>query len=201
VWPFKRRKCVEIAKRALLGHLGLEHAAAANRALLVPWAPPGRHSSAKKSSTLWARPCSPSTACGPRRQAQRHAHENCQPANYARFKKNTSLSVTKRHLSATKRHKAPARLLQVSRCSPAHLKYARSMVRSASSLTNHLSTFSTFLTVRSVSPFLKRAAFSSSVRSYRILVRVGLGQGQGRIVQDHEVQLNCTLSGAWLAGL
>ena len=75
------------------------------------------------------------------------------------------------------------------------------MVRSASSLTNHLSTFSTFFTVRSVSPFLKRAAFSSSVRSYRILVRVGLGQGQGRIVQDHEVQLNCTLSGAWLAGL
>ena len=26
LWPFKRRKCVEIAKRALLGHLGLEHA-------------------------------------------------------------------------------------------------------------------------------------------------------------------------------
>ena len=26
LWAFKRRKCVEIAKRALLAHLGLEHA-------------------------------------------------------------------------------------------------------------------------------------------------------------------------------
>ena len=40
---------------------------------------------------------------------------------------------------------------------------------SASSLPNHLFTLSIFFCVRSDSPFLKRAAFSSSVRSYRIL--------------------------------
>ena len=62
------------------------------------------------------------------------------------------------------------------------------MLRSASSLTNHLSTLSTFFTVRSVSPFLKRAAFSSSVRSYRILVKGrGQGQGQGQVAQVPEV--------------
>ena len=57
------------------------------------------------------------------------------------------------------------------------------MLRSASSLTNHLSTFSTFFAVRSVSPFLKRAAFSSSVRSYRILVRVQVRVSSYRILR------------------
>jgi hypothetical protein len=37
LWAFKRRKCVEIAKRALLAHLGLEHAGPPGaRALTTP---------------------------------------------------------------------------------------------------------------------------------------------------------------------
>ena len=42
-------------------------------------------------------------------------------------------------------------------------------MRSESSFPNHLLTLSTFFGVRSTSPFLKRAAFSNSVRSYNIL--------------------------------
>jgi len=37
LWPFKRRKCVEIAKRALLGHLGLEHAGGCTRTNTKEW--------------------------------------------------------------------------------------------------------------------------------------------------------------------
>jgi len=49
--------------------------------------------------------------------------------------------------------------------SPPHAKYVRKVLMSVSSLPNHLSTLAIFLGVRSVSPFLKREAFSSSVRS------------------------------------
>jgi hypothetical protein len=47
-------------RRAVPRGVSGQSAAAAGqpRALLVPWVPPGRHSSAKKSSTLWARPFS-----------------------------------------------------------------------------------------------------------------------------------------------
>ena len=42
LWPFKRRKCVEIAKRALLAHLGLEHAARRARGVRAPPRAPSR---------------------------------------------------------------------------------------------------------------------------------------------------------------
>ena len=43
LWAFKRRKCVEIAKRALLAHLGLEHAPRGeglNKVMQGPASPP-----------------------------------------------------------------------------------------------------------------------------------------------------------------